>query len=63
MYNNRKIIIDKAMVYSDIQTFIAAASRVDDWTLREITTRWSTIDTCRILSMFWPYRSLEGMQS
>lgn len=34
-----------------------------NWALMEITSRWPTIETCRISWMLWPYKSQERSQN
>lgn len=47
--------LDETMTYNEIHTpKIVVANKIDNCALREITSRCSTIDTCKISRMHWP---------
>lgn len=47
----------------DLTPLVIVVNYIDDWALDEIKTRWSAINSCRILRMLWPRKKIEILLS
>lgn len=44
--------LDETITYNEVRTLVGINNKIDDWTIKDITTRRSLIDICRISWMF-----------